>query len=116
MGGGFVGETGAGRLGAAATRIGAAALFMRRVPTQPRHSEWSAAKSRNLLLAGARFLDSTALRFVPPRLARGRLLEMTYQESLSPVIPSGAQRNRGISRLRGRDFSTSLRCASFRSK
>jgi len=30
MGGGFVGKTGAGRLGAAASRIGAAALFMRR--------------------------------------------------------------------------------------
>jgi hypothetical protein len=28
-------------------------------------------------LRGARFLDSTALRFVPPRPARGRLLEMT---------------------------------------
>ena len=32
MGGGFVGETGAGRLGAAASRIGAAALFMRVEP------------------------------------------------------------------------------------
>jgi hypothetical protein len=41
------------------------------VTTQPRHSEWSAAESRNLPLAGARFLDSTALRFVPLEMTGG---------------------------------------------